>query len=41
MLTNLGEHTLLASVAVHVRLERTGAGEALITNLALVLLLRA
>lgn len=33
--------TLLAGVAVHVRLQRAGASEALVTNLALVLLLRA
>lgn len=33
--------TLLASMAVHVRLQRAGAGEALIADLALVLLLRA
>lgn len=35
------KHTLLASVAVHVCLERAGASEALIADLALVLLLRA
>ena len=33
--------TLLASVAVHVCLKRTGAGESLVANLALVLLLAA
>jgi hypothetical protein len=33
--------TLLASVAVHVCLKRTGAGETLVTDLALVLLLAA
>jgi len=32
---------LLAGMAVHVRLEGAGAGEALVANLALVLLLRA
>lgn len=32
---------LLSSVAVHVRLQRTWAGEPLVANLALVLLLRA
>jgi len=32
---------LLASMAVHVCLERTGARESLVTDLALVLLLRA
>lgn len=33
--------TFLASVAVHVCLKRTGAGESLVTDLALVLLLAA
>ena len=33
--------TLLTGVAVHVCLKRTGAGEALVTDLALVLLLAA
>jgi hypothetical protein len=33
--------TFLASVAVHVCLERTGTGESLVTDLALVLLLAA
>jgi hypothetical protein len=31
---------LLASVAIHVRLQRTWSGKALVTDLALVLLLR-
>ena len=34
-------HTFFASVAVHVSLQRAGTGEALIADLALVLLLRA
>lgn len=34
------KRTLFASVAVHVRLQRTGPGEALVADLALVLLLR-
>ena len=33
--------TLLTGVAVHVCLKRTGAGESLVANLALVLLLAA
>jgi len=33
--------TLFTSVAVHVRLERAWAGESLVADLALVLLLRA
>jgi hypothetical protein len=38
---SLAQLTLLASVAVHVCLKRTGAGESLVTDLALVLLLAA
>lgn len=34
-------HTLFACVAVHVCLQRAGSGEALIADLALMLLLRA
>lgn len=38
---DLASKGLLASVAVHVRLERAWAGKALVAHLALVLLLRA